>query len=106
MKVKQRKQDRRALRTFIIDSGATSHYVRTSDKLPHVGPSNKSIQLPNGQIVQSAAQVKLPFAIKEQARIAELVPAINQNSLISVGKLADAGYTMVFHANNAEVTVH
>jgi len=52
--------------------------------------------LPNGQIVQSAAQVKLPFAIKEQAKIAELVLAIKQNSLISVGKLADAGYTTVF----------
>ena len=94
--MRQRKQDRIALRALIVDSGATSHYVRTSDKLPHIGPSNKSIHLPNGQVVKSAAQVKLPFEIKEQARIAELVPAIRQNSLISVGKLADTGYKTVF----------
>jgi hypothetical protein len=95
-KAKQRKQDRKALKSFIIDSGATSHYVRTADNLPVIGPSNKEVHLPNGQVVKATAQVKLPFNIKDSARIAELVPGITANSLVSVGKLADAGYTTVF----------
>jgi hypothetical protein len=38
----------------------------------------------------------LPFDLRDTARIAELVPDIKANSLVSVGKLADAGYTTVF----------
>lgn len=105
IKAKQRKRDKRALKSFLVDSGATSHYVRPTDELPVVGPSNKHVHLPNGQIVQSEAQVKLPFQLKHQARIAELVPGIKQNSLLSVGKLSDAGYTTVFLPHNDGVHV-
>lgn len=105
MKVKQQKQDRRALKSFIIDSGATSHYARTSDNLPSIGPSNKQVMLPTGQIVDATEQVKLPFDIKDAARIAELVPAIKTSSLLSVGKLADAGYTSVFLPEDRGVAI-
>lgn len=105
IKAKQRKRDQRTLKSFLVDSGATSHYVRPTDELPVVGPSNKHVHLPNGQIVQSEAQVKLPFQLKHQARIAELVTGIKQNSLLSIGKLSDAGYTTVFLPHNDSVHV-
>ena len=91
-KAKQRKRDRKAIKEFTVDSGATSHYVRPSDNLPIIGPSDKEVYMPNGEIVKATAQVKLPFDIRDSARIAELVPGITTNSLVSVGKLADAGY--------------
>lgn len=105
-KAKQRKRDRQTLKSFIIDSGATSHYVRPADELPVVGPSNKNIYVATGQAIKSTAQVLLPFdKVKQSARIAELVPHLKQNSLVSVGKLADAGYTTVFLPHNEGVRV-
>ena len=95
-KANQCKRDRKAIKEFTVDSGATSHYVRPSDNLPVIGPSDKEVYMPNGEIVKATAQVKLPFDIRDLARIAELVPGITTNSLVSVGKLADAGYITVF----------
>jgi hypothetical protein len=71
-----------------------------------VGPSNKNIYVATGQAIKSTAQVLLPFdKVKQSARIAELVPHLKQNSLVSVGKLADAGYTTVFLPHNEGVRV-
>ena len=104
-KEKQRQRDRKALKSFLLDSGATSHYVRPSDKLEHVGPSDKEVTVATGHKVKASAQAKLPFQIHESARIAEVVPGLQHNSLVSVGKLADHGYKTTFLPYNDGVVV-
>ncbi|KAL7475149.1 hypothetical protein ACHAW6_001077 [Cyclotella cf. meneghiniana] len=106
MKAWQRKQERKALQSFVLDLGATSHYVCASDNLLIIGPSNKRVHLPNWQTVNSTAQVALLFDINSEARIEELVPEIKNNSLVSVGKLADAGYTTTFLPFGCGIRVH
>ena len=106
MKARQCKQERKALQSLVLNSGAMSHYVCTSDNLPIIGPSNKQVHLPNGQTVNPTAQVALLFDINSEARIARLVPKIKNNSLVSIGNLANAGYTTTFLPFNCNVHVH
>jgi hypothetical protein len=40
----------------------------------------------------------LPFeSLSDEARRADVLPGLRPNSLVSVGKLADADYTTIFH---------
>jgi hypothetical protein len=49
----------------------------------------------------------LPFdLLSPKARIADVLPGLRPNSLVSVGKLADANYTTIFHPQGIGVTVH
>ncbi len=49
----------------------------------------------------------LPFTeLSQQARKADVLPGLRPNTLISVGKLADADYTTIFHPQGEGVTVH
>jgi hypothetical protein len=51
--------------------------------------------------------ILVPFeSLSEAARKAEVLPGLQPNSLISVGKLADADYTTIFHSRGEGVTVH
>jgi len=43
--------------------------------------------------------------LNDEARDLDILPELKINSLLSVCKLADAGYTAVFHTNNGGVTV-
>jgi hypothetical protein len=42
-----------ATTAYVVDSAATSHFVRNKDKLPKIGISDKLVALPNGQIIQA-----------------------------------------------------
>ena len=93
--------------TMVIDSGATSHFVRQSEQLQSTGPSDKVVMLPNGSTIAATHTVDLPFrALSTAARKAHVLPNLTSNSLVSVPKLADAGYTTIFHAGNSGVTIH
>ena len=105
-KDKQRKKDRKAFKTFLMDSGATSHYTRPSDGLPIIGASRKRVMVANGATIQATAQTELPFPLTKQARVAEVLPDLNFNSLVSVGKLADSGYTTNFSPYDKGVSIY
>ncbi len=63
--------------------------------------------LPNGAAIKASHTTNLPFkALSAKARKADVLPALKQNSLVSVGKLADANYTTIFHPQGEGVTVH
>ena len=68
-KDKQQKKDRKAFKTFLMDSGATSHYTRPSDGLPIIGASRKRVMVANGAtIVYNSANDKYevrPLDIEE-----------------------------------------
>ena len=86
------------LSAMVVDSGATSHFMRLEENLPVHGPSHKIVSLPDGSRIKASHTTELPFpALSEPARHAHVLPNLTTNSLISVPKLADAGYTTVFH---------
>lgn len=93
--------------TMVLDSGATSSFVMPNKDLPIIGPSNKIVHLPDGSTLQATHSTLLPFkSLSEQARKADVLPGLTPNALVSVGKLADANYTTIFHPHGQGVTVH
>jgi hypothetical protein len=93
--------------TMILDSGTTSHFVRAEEKLPITGMLSKNVRLPDGSSIQATHITLLPFeSLDISARKADILPGLRTNSLVSVGKLADAGYTTIFHPRGKGVTVH
>ena len=92
---------------MVLDSGATSSFVRPEENLPITGFSRKIVNLPDGSSIQATHTTMLPFeSLSPEARKADVLPGLRPNSLVSVGKLSDAGYTTVFHPSGEGVTVH
>ncbi len=92
---------------MVIDSGATSSFVRPEENLPITGASNKIVNLPDGSSIRATHTTMLPFeSLSAEARKADVLPGLRPNSLVSVGKFSDAGYTTVFHPHGEGVTVH
>ena len=90
--------------TGVIDLGATSSCGRVVDPFIKTGElSHKQFQVPTGQIVQAMEQVKLFHDVREPARTVDLVPAMKKDTLISVGKFADAGYLTVFDEEEVNI---
>ena len=83
---------------MVIDSGATSTFVRQETNLPVKSKSTKIVKMPDGRGTAATAIVTLPYpTLTTAAREAHVLPSLNQNSLLSVPVLADEGYTTVFH---------
>ena len=92
---------------MVVDSGATSHFMRLEENLPDHGPSHKIVSLLDGSRIKASHTTELPFpALSESAHHAHVLPNLIPNSLISIPKLADAGYTTVFHRHGGGVTIH
>jgi hypothetical protein len=63
--------------------------------------------LPDGTTKQATHTATLPFkSLSDKARRADVLPGLWPNSLVSVGKLADADYTTIFHPQGEGVAVH
>ena len=91
---------------MVIDSGATTHFCSEEMDLPKEGESNKAVYLPNGDIIRTTKRTSLPFQqLSKKAREAHVLPQLRQ-SLMSVNKLSEEGYTTIFHPENEGVTVH
>ena len=90
--------DRNQNETMIIDSSATSHFATESINIIHTGtPSTKQVFLPDGSTIRGSVKATLPFhTLPERAKEVDVLPRLQQ-SLMSAGKLADEGYTTVFH---------
>lgn len=92
---------------MVIDSGATSNFVRKEENLPKTGPSTKVVRMPDGRCTKASATMELPYpTLNAPARKAHVLPALNKNSLLSVPTLADAGYTTIFHPHQKGVDVY
>jgi hypothetical protein len=79
--------------TLIADSGATSTYI--SLDCPVLNKQIANIQNPNGQRMQSThvGELNLPM-LRPTARKAHIVPTLHNCSLLSMGTVCDAGYTI------------
>ena len=92
---------------MVIDSGSTSHFATETIHLPHTGiPSTKQVRLPDGNIIKGSQQATIPSStFPTNAKRVDVLPNL-QKSLFSVGKVADEGYTTVFHPRNGGATIH
>ena len=101
-----RRVERRRQHRIIIDSGATSHFMSEDLHLPTEGTSNKEVHLPNNAKLRTSRRTKLPFDnLTNAAREADVLPGLNQ-SLLSVNKMSEEGYTTVFHPREEGVMIH
>ncbi len=91
----------------MLDSGASSHFIQSGEGLKLTGPSSKIISTANGTTMQAAGTAELPLSqLRDSAKQAIITPDLKAKALLSVSKLADTGYTMIFHPTNKGVTVH
>jgi hypothetical protein len=92
---------------MVVDLGATSSFVQPEENLPFTGLSSKVVNLPNGSTIQATHTTTLSFkALSTEVRKADVLPGLQPNSLVSVGKFANADYTTIFHPHGEGVTVH
>ena len=83
--------------TAIYDSGATSSCGRIGDPFLETGKkSDKIFQMPNGHKSPASDLKLLEHNLRSPARDVHMVPDLKGASLISTGKLADAGYISIF----------
>ena len=93
-------------RWLVIDSGATSNFVPEEMNLPRIGKSNKEVYLPDNTTLQATYSTELPLnKLSKKARQADILPGL-KTPLISVNKMAEEGYTTIFHPREEGVTVH
>ena len=99
----ERRLARRIEKRMVIDSGATQHFCSKEMNLPKEEESNKSVYLPNGDIIRTTKRTSLPFQqLSKRAREAHVLLHLRQ-SLTSVNKLSKEGYTTIFHPKNKGV---
>lgn len=65
--------------------------------------SHTQFQVLMGQVVPASKMAKLLHDVQELAKTVELVPAMKQDMLISVGKFADAGYVTIFDGKEVNI---
>ena len=69
--------------------------------------STKRVQLPDDRAVQASEKAMLPWnKLREKARECDILPSLEHNSLVSVGKPADAGYYTLFMLGGKGVQVY
>ena len=101
-----KKLHNRKLRLFaFLDLGATSGAAPAEDK-PDLAntrqPSKKTFMFPDGRTGKATKKMLLKHNLQLAAQEMNLVPGLH-SALVSIPKLADAGYTTVFNKNGAAV---
>jgi hypothetical protein len=97
---------RRREHNIIINSDATSHLMSKDLDLPTDGVSNKEVFLPNNSKLRTSNKTKLPFEqLLDAAREADILPGLKQ-SLLSINKMSEEGYTTIFHPGEEGVSIH
>lgn len=73
---------------MILDSGATSHFMRVDENLPNLGSSMKIVALPNGSTIKASHKTELLFeSITDKVQSADVLPALKNNLLSALENL-------------------
>ena len=89
-----------------LDSAATSNFSNNATNLTLTGPSNKRLAVADGHIIEATHTAKLPLpSLSDAARTTTIVPELAK-SLLSVGVLADNGYTTISRPYNQGAEVY
>jgi hypothetical protein len=66
----------------------------------------KDVYLPDDSRLQTTDKTLLPFVqLSKEAREADIVPGLKK-SFLRVNKMAENGYTTIFHPGNEGVSIH
>ena len=77
--------------SILADPGAMAHCGQVNDPFNNTGkPSTKVFQMPLGHVAKSFKQTKLIHNVQEAARIVNIMPGLQNESLLSKTKFADA----------------
>ena len=91
--------------TAIADTGASQHYLH--DRAPttnfNANGTPASVNIANGQTIQSAGQAKLLLPNLPPGTDDCHIMTSFTNNLLSMGKFCDAGFTVTFTASNVKV---
>ena len=90
--------EKRRQHLAILDSGATSGAAGEEDKYGlnnTVQPSNKTFMFPINMKKKATKKMRLKHNIRKKATEMNIIPGLHV-PLVSVPKLADAGYIIVF----------
>ena len=75
--IEKHKPHQKTASTMVIDSGATSSFVRPEENLPITGISNKVVHLPDGSTIQATHTTMLPFeSLSTEAHKADVLPGL------------------------------
>ena len=93
----------------IADTGATDHFMTATFPLDHDKDNHDykpiHVTMPNGKSITSTKQGVLPLKAPFHEMKAHVLPALS-HSLISIGKLCDAGCTAFFDAQQVTISHH
>jgi hypothetical protein len=101
----QKMHNRKSRRFAFLDSGATSGAAPEEEApdLDNTGqPSQKTFMFPDGRTGKATTKMLLKHNLHLAAREMNIVPGLH-SALVSIPKLADAGYTAVFNKNGAAI---
>eukprot|EP00804_Cyclotella_cryptica_P018370 CCRYP_015487-RA/>CCRYP_015487-RA protein AED:0.13 eAED:0.11 QI:0/0/0/1/0/0.5/2/0/1281 len=89
-----------------LDSAATSNFNNSASHLELTGPSQTQVAVADGHVLQATHTARLPMtALNDAARTTTIVPHLAK-SLMSVGVLANNGYTTIFHPHTKGAEVY
>ena len=91
----------------ILDLGVTSSVVKSNGGAKSTGqPSNKEVRIPNSQTLSTSFKALVSnTALNPKARECDILPGLQHNSLVSVGKVSYAAYCPIFMPGNQGVQV-
>eukprot|EP00804_Cyclotella_cryptica_P020090 CCRYP_014884-RA/>CCRYP_014884-RA protein AED:0.24 eAED:0.24 QI:0/0/0/0.75/0.33/0/4/0/1279 len=96
-----------AIQQAMLDSGASKTFVNTHNGMELTGVSDKVIVTADGTEVPATNTALIPLpALSKGARQAIVVPGLKQKALLSVGTLADNGYTTIFLPGKQGVDIY
>jgi hypothetical protein len=101
----QKLHNRKSRRFAFLDSGATSRAAPEEDApdLDDTGqPSQKTFMFPDGHTGKATKKMLLKHNLCLAAWEMNIVPGLH-SALVSIPKIADAGYTTVFNKNGAAI---
>jgi hypothetical protein len=85
--------------TSLVDSGCTVHFLLSNAPSLNKNMTNNqlTVRLPNGQTMESTHTAFFYISeLSKAASAAHIFPAMENNSLLSVGQLCDEGYYVLF----------
>ena len=83
----------------MLDSGKTDHFISVQASVKNVRPTKNAINvtIPNGEQMNSTHECDIDWPLLPQrARGRHIIPALSQQSLLSVVKLCEIGCRVTF----------